>query len=237
MRSCHKCGEPAANSRGLPVCDTCRVGKVRTSRDLVCNLCGGGFRSLFNASLCHRCRYLATGKSKVCLSCGIAVDRRSEHSKCRACLGKERSGTQAPTWKGGRTVHKASGYVLLKIPDHPNARADGYVREHVVVASQMLGRPLFLHEDVHHLNGDKQDNRPENLEVLSKSEHTRKHQYMRNGNRPLTVEEVEIVRQRAKLNGYPPGRKGRAGSGWASVLAVRFNVSTTTIYRAAGRKR
>ena len=46
---------------------------------------------------------------------------------------------------------------------------------HRVVMENTLGRPLCDGEDVHHKNEDKTDNRPENLEVLSKSEHTKRH--------------------------------------------------------------
>lgn len=58
-----------------------------------------------------------------------------------------------------------AGYRMLFWPGHPNAQVSGYVNEHVAVMSAILGRPLAKGENVHHMNGIRDDNRPENLEL------------------------------------------------------------------------
>lgn len=65
------------------------------------------------------------------------------------------------------------GYVLLYEPDHPMSTKAGYLLEHRKVAAESLGRLLAPREVVHHRNGVKDDNRPENLEVLPKEAHDR----------------------------------------------------------------
>lgn len=57
------------------------------------------------------------------------------------------------------------GYVIVSAPGHPNAYSNGKILEHVLVMSQQLGRPLLSEETVHHKNGIRHDNRPENLEL------------------------------------------------------------------------
>jgi HNH endonuclease len=60
------------------------------------------------------------------------------------------------------------GYVVIFEPTHPNARKDGYVAEHIKVMAAKLGRPLERFEEVHHKNGIRSDNRPENLELWAR---------------------------------------------------------------------
>ena len=75
-------------------------------------------------------------------------------------------------WRGGRWIDP-DGYVMIKIPGHPYATKDGYVREHRLVMEKALGRYLFPGETVHHKKSDeKANNDPSNLVVYqSNSEH------------------------------------------------------------------
>jgi hypothetical protein len=65
---------------------------------------------------------------------------------------------------GGKQVDKL-GYVFWLDVTHPMSTANGRVYEHRVVISEKIGRTLLKGENVHHKNGDRADNRPENLEL------------------------------------------------------------------------
>jgi hypothetical protein len=80
---------------------------------------------------------------------------------------KQRTGERNPNWKGGRYL-RADGYYQIRIGGR-------YKMEHIYLMEQHLGRRMNRGEVVHHKNGNKTDNRLENLQVMTISEHMKHH--------------------------------------------------------------
>ena len=101
------------------------------------------------------------------IGCGNQhVSRICKKNNIKAQRTGPRSGVGHPEWKGGRNIDK-DGYVLIYFPFHPNARKSRQMLEHRMVMEHHLGRYLNRREVVHHKNGNKQDNRIENLALYS----------------------------------------------------------------------
>jgi hypothetical protein len=124
---------------------------------------------------------LAKGRQpvvRVTLASGRSVRVTADHE---ICVGYDRY-KPAEQLRAGETVLTngvkvdKDGYVRVHGIRHHRESTHG-VYEHILVAEEMVGRPIGRDEVVHHKNGVKHDNRPENLEVLARgnSEHASLH--------------------------------------------------------------
>ena len=82
-------------------------------------------------------------------------NRESQYEKIR--------GENHYKWNGGRT--NDHGYPMITVAGHPRATKDGYVRESIVIAEQVLGKYLPKGAQVHHVDGNIQNNATNNLVI------------------------------------------------------------------------
>ena len=140
-----------------------------------------------------------------CTVCGAQVrkwksnmDRAKWPPTCgRVCRGKLMTGPGNPMYQG-RWIEKRTGYRMVR-PDllPPEIRAlvplgRREVTEHRAVMAGVLGRWPTMLEHIHHVNGDKLDNRAENLEIMGTAEHSREHRKVLQENASLRAENKRL---------------------------------------------
>lgn len=72
-------------------------------------------------------------------------------------------------------IYRSVGYMFVKKPGHYRADKQGYVKIADIVLEAKIGRPLWKNEIAHHIDGNKLNDSPDNLEVMDNLEHTRMH--------------------------------------------------------------
>jgi len=94
-----------------------------------------------------------------------ALNLCNKHYEKLKKYGDPLAGKEANKGYVGKRYIDKYGYAFVYIPVENKRSRCMYVSEHRLVMEQKLGRKLLTQETVHHLNGDRQDNRPENLEL------------------------------------------------------------------------
>ena len=181
-------------------CDNCgnaieirHKGRLNRKNFFCCKKCEGQYRKSHNPNIVK------------CAVCGKLVykkpyEQRNGNPLCCSykCMGKLREGwtgdknpnfgnkgEKNPNWKSDRR-ESVYGYILIRCEEHPFANCDGFVFEHRLVAERFLlteensirvNGKMYLKSgyDVHHKDKNKKNNSPDNLLVLTRSEHQKLH--------------------------------------------------------------
>ena len=133
-----------------------------------------------------------------------------------------------PSRYGGHIKHRKDGYIYVYVPEHPYSSKEGYVMEHILVMEEAIGRYITRDESVHHKNKVRDDNRLENLELMTSKAHSAYHIKERHNNNQIKYHTVKVknvttgevfnsCREGAKKYGVAPTNISKACKGKIKV--------------------
>ena len=144
------------------------------------NCCSNECRSIWQTKAprpCPECGGDIEGLAKYCSTTCVASARklRNPLPLCKECSAE--CPTRGHTYCSDKCLkayrlrnrkgrYNVEGYIFLYKPDYHRANSNHCVLEHIVVMEKKLRRKLKKEEVVHHINGIRDDNRPENLQVF-----------------------------------------------------------------------
>lgn len=173
MAQCKVCEnefEPTRHTTGRYCSLRCwyKSGDAKKGKWIICPICGKRFYPHKGQKYCSkRCASLRLRKprNEYCLNCGKYIEYKPYRKQtkycsreCRShCISRRNEKKRLPI--GSKHISNC-GYVVIKTEK-------GWLQEHRFIMGQILDRPLEPDERVHHKNGIREDNRPENLELWS----------------------------------------------------------------------
>ena len=183
IRKCAVCGKEViawgirAKRENIYCSIQCRsIGLKSKNLNVTCPVCGKKF---------HLKPYIANDGNTHCCSRECCNKHRSQRFSGKGNHQWGLKGKLNASWKSDEkiTVH---GYKRVRRLEHPFKDCDGFVLEHRLIAERQIAThdqcieingKKYLNPSlvVHHKNGNKQDNRPENLQILTLPEHTHLH--------------------------------------------------------------
>jgi len=155
---------------------------------------------------------------RACVDCGkerwVRLKRGQPKNRyCLSCAHKGNSGGKGSRgmWKAGckHKIKNSSGYIEIKLQPndsfYPMASKGGYILEHRLVVAKRLGRCLLKSEHVHHIDGIKDHNKDNNLQLLSQADHSIKiqlcqHCSLRQDIRMVQLQNKMLLEQIRNLN-------------------------------------
>ncbi len=162
--------------------------KVRTCIDCGCEIRSTCFQKPIGETLCRSCAHSGprssvwkggiAGKPKVrkCVDCGCECQSTEfrkpiEETRCLSCSMK---GERGNNWKGGKR-RCSQGYVYIYKPVHPRSDAKGRIKRCYLVWEAANGRYIQPGEVVHHIDGVKDNDIIDNLQVMTHGDHSSLH--------------------------------------------------------------
>lgn len=165
MKICLNCGMEFENKnkKRLYCTDKCYYG-AKAKRKYQRFFAKNGTVYRYKSKICELCKkeYIPTRASQKYCSVGCSSNAQRKFLSIPECLEE-----------ASRKLDKKIGYIRVYCPMHTEANTWGYVYEHRLIMEGTIGRHLTKDEHIHHINGKRWDNRPENLQILSPSEHAK----------------------------------------------------------------
>ena len=154
--------------------------KAQTEKNCVCCVCGKQFHAKPSHIKNYNTKYCSRECHRIAKREYMSGDKNHQFGL---------KGSLNSSWKSDEKI-SFYGYRLIRVLDHPFKNSDDMVFEHRLVAEQhlldennsiVIDGQLYLNPeyDVHHIDFNRLNNAPDNLLVLTKSEHMKWHAEMR----------------------------------------------------------